>query len=175
MHIIIGFLTGLVTIFYLLDRLGIDLGGFNPFYWRRRRAWLKKYGGDPIYAVEDPMEIAALFVVGVAKIDGDITAEEKNSILSEFSSNFSLSEREASQLLGSSVHLLGQPLLIGTQLSNMLNRLDDHFSPEQTESLIAMMTAVVSSNGQLSTEQTDLIGSVRDRFTKPAPRGGTWG
>jgi len=175
MHIIIGFLTSLVTIFYLLDRLGIDLGGFNPFHWRRRRAWLKRYGGDPIYAVEDPVEVAALFVVGVAKIDGDITAEEKQSIVSEFSSNFSLSEREASQLLGSSVHLLGQPLLIGTQLGNLLERFDEQFTPEQTESLVAMMTAVVSSNEHLSTEQTDLIDSVRGRFSKPVPNGGTWG
>lgn len=175
MHIIIGFLTSLVAVFYLLDRLGIDLGGFNPFYWRRRRAWLKKYGGDPIYAVEDPMEVAALFIVGVAKIDGDITAEEKRSILSEFSSSFSLDEREASQLLGSSVHLLGQPLLIGTQLGNMLSRLDDLFTPEQTESLVAMMTTVVSSNEHLSPEQTELIDSVRERFSKPASKGGTWG
>jgi len=121
------------------------------------------------------MEVAALFVVGIAKIDGDITAEEKTSILSEFSSKFSLSEREASQLLGSSVHLLGQPLLIGTQLSNMLNRLDDLFTPEQTESLVAMMTTVVSSNEHLSPEQTDLIDSVHDRFSKPASKGGTWG
>ena len=121
------------------------------------------------------MEVAALFVVGVAKIDGDITAEEKQSIVSEFSSNFSLSEREASQLLGSSVHLLGQPLLIGTQLGNLLERFDEQFTPEQTESLVAMMTAVVSSNEHLSTEQTDLIDSVRGRFSKPVPNGGTWG
>jgi hypothetical protein len=124
MHIVIGFLTSLVTIFYLLDRLGIDLGGFNPFHWRRRRAWLKRYGSDPIYAVEDPMEVAALFVVGVAKIDGDLTAEEKKAILAELSSNFSLDEREATQLLGSSVHLLGQPQLIGTRLDAVMNRLD---------------------------------------------------
>ena len=74
MHIVIGFLTSLVTIFYLLDQLGINLGGFNPFHWYRRRAWLKRHGGDPIYAVEDSMEVAALFVVGVAKVDGDLTA-----------------------------------------------------------------------------------------------------
>ncbi len=174
MHIVIGFLTSLLTILYLLDRLGINLGGFNPFYWRRRRAWLKKYRGDTIYAVEDPMEVAALFVVGVAKIDGDITAEEKKSILAEFSSNFSLSEREASQLLGSSAHLLGQPQLIGTQLSTVLGRLDDLFTPDQAESLVAMMSTVVSSNEQLSSEQADLIESVRDRFSGQVSKGGTW-
>ncbi len=175
MHVIIGFLTSLVTIFYLLDRLGIDLGGFNPFYWRRRRAWLKKHGGDPIYSVEDPVDVAALFVVGVAKIDGDLTAEEKKSILSEFSSNFSLDDREALQLFGSSAHLLGQPQLIGTQLSNVLTRLDDLFTPDQAESLATMMTSVISSNTQVSSEQSELIESIRERFSSPASGGGTWG
>ena len=44
MHIIIGLLGSLVTIFYLLDRLGVDIGGLNPFYWYRRRAFAKKFG-----------------------------------------------------------------------------------------------------------------------------------
>jgi len=175
MHIIIGFLTSLVTIFYLLDRLGIDLGGFNPFHWHRRRVWLKRHGGDPIYAVEDPMEVAALFVVGVAKIDGDLTIEEKKVILAQSASGFSLDEREATQLLGSSVHLLGQPQLIGTRLGAVMNRPDDLFTPDQADSLVKMMTTVVSSNEHLSPEQTELIESMRNRFAAQISKGGTRG
>ena len=37
MHIIIGFLTALATLLYALDRLGVDLGWFNPWAWKRRR------------------------------------------------------------------------------------------------------------------------------------------
>lgn len=66
MHIVLGLLGSIVTILYLLDRLGIDLGGLNPFYWQRRRAWEKKYQGDPIYSVEDPMHVAAILIVGSA-------------------------------------------------------------------------------------------------------------
>lgn len=175
MHIVLGFLTSLVTILYLLDRMGINLGGLNPFYWRRRRAWAKKYGGDPIYAVEDPLEVAALFVVGIAKMDGDITADEKKSILSEFSSKFSLTDREASQLLGSSAHLLGHPQLIDSQLNGVLGRTENLFTPDQAESLVSMMTAVLSSNEQLSPDQTELIESIRKRHPTQVPDGGTWG
>ncbi len=96
MHIIIGFLTALVTIFYLLDRLGIDLGGFNPFHWRRRRAWANKYNSDPIYSVEDPMHVAALLVLGAAKLDGVISAEQKRVALEQFAITFSLDARDAS-------------------------------------------------------------------------------
>lgn len=174
MHIIIGFLTTLVTVLYLLDRLGIDLGGMNPFDWRRRRAWLKKYGGDPVYAVDDPMEIAALFIVGIAKIGGDITAEEKRLILEAFSSNFALGEREALHLFGSSVHLLAHPQLIGTQLGGILSRRDDHLTGDQAESLISMMRSVLSLNENVSAEQSELMEAVSARFSGN-PRKGTWG
>lgn len=175
MHIVLAVLTSIITILFLLDRLGVDLGGLNPFSWRRRRAWAKKYEGDPIYAVEDPMELAALFVVATAKIDGGITLEQKNAILSEFSSNFSLSDRDSSQLLGSSTHLLGQPQVIRTQIDGLLSRNDNVFSPDQAESLIGMMTHVASSTGGLSADQTELIEAVRDRYAAPASNGGRWG
>ena len=98
MHVIIGFLGSLVTILWLLHRLaemGIDLGGLNPWFWYRRRKWRGKYEGDPINAVEDPMEIGALVVVAMAKVAGDITAEQKKVILSEFGNSFSLGDKEA--------------------------------------------------------------------------------
>ncbi len=79
MHILIGLLGSIVTLLYLLDRLGIDLGGMNPFHWYRRRAFSKKYGSDPIYSIEDPVHIAALLVIGAAKLDGDVTAQTRRS------------------------------------------------------------------------------------------------
>lgn len=63
MHVIVGLLGFLVTILYLLDRLGIDIGSLIPFYWRRMRAWAAKYAGDPIYSVDNPMHVAALELV----------------------------------------------------------------------------------------------------------------
>ncbi len=71
MHVIIGLLGGLVTIFYLLDRLGVDIGGLNPFYWYRRHAYAKKIGADPIYSIEDPVHVAALLIIGTAKLEGE--------------------------------------------------------------------------------------------------------
>lgn len=178
MHIVIGFLTSVVTLLWLLHRLaemGINLGGLNPFYWRRRRAWAKKYHGDPIYAVEDPMELAALYVVAVAKLEGEISAEQKTTILQQFSDNFSLDDRAASQLLGASVHLLGHPQLIRNQLDGLLKRTGDRFTADQVESLIAMMQAALSPGTALSEEQAELIEAVRKRYAVEEKSGGTWG
>jgi hypothetical protein len=177
MHVILGLLGTIVTILYLLHRLadmGIDLAGLNPFYWRRRRAWRKKYEGDPIYAVENPMEIAAIVTVAVAKIEGDITAEQKQLLLTEFSERFSLSDRDASQLLGSATHLLGHPQIIGNQLDGLFERNANLFSADQAESLTAMMQRVAAAEGAPSETQIELMNSVRDRLGMVPVAEGVW-
>ncbi len=88
MHILLGLLGSIVTILYILDRFGIDLGGLNPFYWYRRRAFAKKYGADPIFSIEDPVHVASLLVIGVAKLDGDLTAAQKAMAQEQFEGNF---------------------------------------------------------------------------------------
>ena len=174
MHIILGLLGSIVTILYMLDRLGIDLGGLNPFYWRRRRAWAAKYEGDPIYSIEDPMQVAALLIVGAAKFDGDLSAEQKKVILSKFESNFSLDSRAASQLLGSAAHLLGAPQVIDKQLHGVAEKNKDLFSGDQAESLLQMMLEVISAEGDPSGKQSDYLESIRSLLVPTGKREGTW-
>ncbi len=107
MHILIGLLSSLVTILWLLDRLGIDLGGLNPWAWRRRRNWRKQYTANPVFAIESPMQATALLVVATAKADGDLSSEEKQAIQAMFEATFQLSPKEASGLFVASSHLLG--------------------------------------------------------------------
>ena len=174
MHILIGFLGSVVTVLYLLDRLGIDLGGMNPFHWYRRRAFIKKYGSDPIYSIEVPVHIAALLVIGSAKLDGDLTAEQKKAAQDQFKSEFSMDEREASQLFGSAAHLLAAPQLIDTQLEKLADRNKDDFSSEQASSLMRMMVKVASADGSLSARQQEFIDGVRSTYIKEAKGEGTW-
>ena len=80
MHIILGILGAIVTILILLNRLaeaGIDLGGLNPFSARRLRKWQQKFEGNPLFALDDPVEVAAVLVVATANIAGVVTAEER--------------------------------------------------------------------------------------------------
>ena len=162
MHIILGFLTSVITILYLLDRLGVDLGGLNPFAWARRRRFRNRYEGDPIYAVEDPMEIAALIVAGMARIDGDMTAEQKHGIERAFMSTFSLTEKDAHQLLLSSTHLLGAPQVIHTQLEGLLKRTGDTFTRVQAESILEMVGELYEE--PLSDDQRALKMTIREKL-----------
>ena len=174
MHILLGLLGTIITILYLLDRLGVDLGGLNPFNWRRRRAWAAKYESDPIYSVEDPVQVAALLIIGAVKIDGDLSVEQKKVILSQFESNFSLDSRAASQLLGSAAHLLGAPQVIDSQLNGVAEKNKDLFSGDQAESMIQMMVEVVSAEGDPSAKQNEYLESIRSLLVSTGKREGTW-
>lgn len=174
MHIVLGLLGAIVTILFLLDRLGVDLGGLNPFYWRRRRAWTKKYEGDPIYSVEDPKHVAALLIVGTAKLDGDLSAGQKKAALKQFESNFSLDSRAASELLGSAAHLLGPPQVIDTQLNGLADKNQGRFSQDQAESMIQMMIEVASADGELTAEQSGYVDSMRARFVRSKRSEAAW-
>ena len=175
MQVIIGLLGGLVTIFYLLDRLGIDIGGLNPFYWYRRHAYSKKMGADPIYSIEDPVHVAALLIIGTAKLEGDVTSEQKEIAQEQFSTHFSMEAKEASGLFGSAAHLLDAPQLIGTQLEKLADINGDRFSPDQVSSLVEMMRKVASADGEPSDAQKEFIEAIQSRFGAPQEQQGTWG
>lgn len=174
MHIVLGLLGSIVTILFLLDRLGIDLGGLNPFYLFRRRAFAKKYGSDPIYSIEDPVHVAALMIIGAAKLDGDLTAEQRRVAQELFVAEFSLDAREASQLFGSAAHLLAAPQLIGSQLSKLAARNTELFSQDQARSMVEMMSKVASADGDLSSTQVDYINNVRSVLIRDQKTEGTW-
>ena len=159
---------------FLLNRLGINLGGLNPFDWRRRRAYAKQYGADPIYSIEDPIHVAALLIIGVAKLDGDLTAQQKEVAQEQFESNFSLDSRGASQLFGSAAHLLAAPQLIDRQLDKLANRNRDRLSKEQATSMVQMMIEVASADGDISATQSEFIDSIRSQFTREEKHQGTW-
>ena len=174
MHIVLGFLTTLVTVLYLLDRMGVDLAGLNPWSWRRRRNWRNKFEGDPLFAVDDPMEAAAILVVGAAKIDGDFSADQKIAAITQFEKKFSLEPRAASELFGSAAHLLGGPQLIGTQLEKFSERHVETFSREQAQSLIDMIEQLAAADGEPTDKQQHFIMELRSKILKTEPATGVW-
>lgn len=177
MHIILGLLGAVVTILVLLHRLagmGVDLGGLNPFLWRRRRSWRQKFEANPAFSLDDPLEIAALLVVGTAKVDGDMSAEEKRALLGEFETTFSLAPSKASELLAGSAHLLGDAEILRTQLDDVLSGRPDLFSDAQVESVLEMMERIAHIGGAPTAGQLELIDGVRRCLSRPEAPRGTW-
>ena len=174
MHVVIALLGGLATVLYLLNHLGVDIGWLNPYWWKRRRQWAAKYQGDPIHSIEDPLEVAALLIIGVAKLEGDLTAEQKQAIRDQFSEKFSMSDKATADLLGSATHLLAAPQLVGAQLKELARRNTDRFSAEQAESMLVMMEKTAAAEGDPTDAQREYLYEMRTAFA-PQPKGdGPW-
>lgn len=160
MHIIIAFLTALVTLLYALERLGVDLGWVNPWAWSRRRAWLKRSTGNPAFSLDNPIDAVALIVTAAAKIDGDISIQEKEELKSIFIATFKLSEKEATQLLGASVFLLGSGEDIFKSPEKVLRNSIDKFTEVQKNSVFEILEKVVSIGGSASSVQIEFVSKV---------------
>jgi hypothetical protein len=178
LHIVLGILAAIVTILILLHRLadaGIDLGGLNPFLWNRRRNWRKKYEGNPLYALDSPMEVAALLVVATAKCDGEISAEQKKAILGLFEEEFHLSLRDSAALLASNAHLIASVTDASQEVEKIVARSRDRFTVEQSDSTISLLQRVAEvEEGGPTVLQTELIDAVRSVLSKNARLEGKW-
>lgn len=169
MHIILGLLGTIVTILVLLNRLqetGLDIGWLNPFSWYRRRKFKKEYHLSAAYTLDNPMDVAALFIVGVAKSDGEISKEQKSRILDLFATELKLSGSQSQELLGASVHIFGRGDEVYDFPDRVLHRSKEDFSPEQVSSVVYMMNEVARVEGQPSDKQLKLIKAFENSFQK---------
>ena len=109
MHIVITLITALGGLFwamYYLQRSGFDFNSLNPFLWHRRAQWQNKYNTKPIYNLSEPLDVAVLLLLGIAKCEGEISAEQKQQLLKILENEFHLSGDQASDQLLASSHLL---------------------------------------------------------------------
>ena len=169
MHIILGALSSIVTILWLLHRLaemGIDLGGLNPWLWMRRRKWQQEYRGNPLYGIADPMEATALLMTAVVKADGDMSSNEKRTLLEIFHEEFSLSKREAADMLVSSAYLLGDGVDLRGNLAAVLKPSQDKFTQDQAESALEMIQRAANIDGDPSEPQAKLVQQLTETLSK---------
>lgn len=176
MHIVIGLITavgGLIWALVALQRAGFDLS--DPFAWYRRLQWRKKYPDKPLYSLQEPMDVAAVLLLGVAKCEGEISAEQKKQLLHLFDSEFKLSPDEASDLLLASSHLIRNEVYLVDNLDRILERSKERFTSAQASSLLALMDRVANFESTANEEQRKLIAATEHYFSERAKSAGkTW-
>ena len=91
-----------------------------------------------------------------------------------FETSFSLSSQQASELFSSAAHLLAAPQLLDNQLSNLVEKNEKSFSPEQAESMIDMVVTVARASGDITAAQRELVDKMRSTFATPRAQEGTW-
>lgn len=177
MHILLGILGTVVTILILLNRLsntGIDLGWLNPFLWKKRRKWRKMYEGNPVYKITSPMDATALLMVAAAKADGDMTEESKENILSLFEKEFHLSGKEATGLMISSVHLLGDGEEVRNNIGAVLAPSLGQFSESQSASTINLIGRVAGAAGSRPEHIQNIVNTIENVFAKKNNNKNQW-
>jgi len=177
MHIILGLLGTIVTILVLLSRLadaGISLGGLNPFLWKRRRNWEKKYNTNPVFAIESPMEASALLLTAAAKIDGDMSKEQKQFLLTVFENDFHQTEKEAAGLLSASTYLLGDGQSVKNSLPEILKPSLPNFSQSQASSTVTLLNRLGQLDENRSIVRAEFIDKAESELLEPFKTQGPW-
>ncbi len=173
MHYLIGLITAFAGLLYALHRLQSSgfsaaslVDSLNPFLWYRRWSFSKKYNVNPLYALSDPMDVAAVLLIGTAKCEGVVTQDQKKCLMDIFQGNFHLNNKDASDLMVATAHLLRNEVYIGDNLNKVLERSASKFTAEQIDSVTSLMSQVAGVDGEPNYEQTELINKTRGYFEK---------
>jgi uncharacterized tellurite resistance protein B-like protein len=178
MHYVIGLLSTVAALVYALHRLqsaGLDLNALNPFLWYRRAQWRKKYGEKPLYTLAEPVEVAAVLLLGAAKCEGELSTEQKDGLLAMFAHELRLGQAGANDMLVASSFLLRDEVYIHDHLDKVLARSLDRFSPEQRTSIVELMERAAKIGGAMNEEQGKLIARTRELLAIEAPPTTAWG
>ncbi|WP_075186015.1 hypothetical protein [Teredinibacter haidensis] len=177
MHIIIGFLTALATLCFALYRLhnaGVNLNTFNPFYWARRREWEKQLGTKPLHRLETPMEAAALLVVAMARLEGDITREQKQDVIQFFIEEFGISETSAIESFAVSSHLLKDVVNITDEVKPVLAPSIGQYQTRHKESLLKMLKETAGKEREASKDQLAFLAAVEIELNRQPEQAKHW-
>ncbi len=166
MHILIGILTAIAGLFWAITALQNSgaIDSLNPFLWHRRAQWRKKLAKKPIYALSEPIDVAGLLIVAMAKMEGEFSKEQKQQILNIFETEFHLNTSEAQHLFKSSSFLMKDDEITAKDINKVFERSKLKFSKEQVDSMLSIMQQVSRIDSETSSEQRNLIDTTANYF-----------
>lgn len=169
---------GLVITFTMameaLRRFGIDVGWLNPLTFFHRRAWRKKVGTPPLYALDHPVDVVAVLALAVVQTTGTVTAEQKSGVQALLSQHLGLSDAEASGLCVASAHLLRNRALAVSELPDVLARSADRFTDYHQQTLQVILRSAALIEPPVNAAQQELMDAVDAYFAKRKAAQGPW-
>ena len=107
------------------------------------------------------MDAIALLLAATAKVDGDISSEEKGELKKIFEDTFNQTPQEASALLVSSTYLLNHRDDILGRPEEVLARSLPKFTESQRSSSAELFTRISLVGGAASESQKELVEKIR--------------
>lgn len=172
MHILLALITGITGLLYALDRVGIDLGGLNPFYWYRRNKWQKKYLTKPVHQLKKPIEAASVLLVAMVTAEGLVSREQKQALTEIFEKEFEKSPAEAAEMFGGSQFLLRDTMDIVSEVPYILEHSKAAFTDHQQRMLLELLRKTAHLEGPPTSQQLGIIDAVEQAFIRDIP--GKW-
>jgi|GEM_PF-5809158 uncharacterized tellurite resistance protein B-like protein len=120
------------------------------------------------------MDAIALLLAATAKIDGDLTLEEKAELKRIFEQEFKQDPRQASELLGSSVYLVSNCREVFDRPKDVLEPSLDKFTADQRQSSLQLLNRIALVGGDPSPIQTDFIEKIASILSPPKDEN-SWG
>lgn len=120
------------------------------------------------------MSAAAVILLAVAKIDGEISKEEKDAILQVFLTDFHLSDEQARGLLVSTSFLIKDEMSLLGQAASILERSLARFTKDQVDSFLAMLRKVADIEAGSQDKKAALIAEVSAVFQPENKNDSTW-
>jgi len=118
--------------------------------------------------------IAALLATTAAKIDGDLSAEEKTRLLSLFQSEFHKDEKEASDLLMSSIYLFGDGQDAIAKPEKIMKSSLDKFDEDKARSVMNLLKEISQIEPKNQDAKQRYIAKVEAVFDAQFRANGEW-
>ena len=170
MHILIGLLTllGVIAVWIWRMRAAADATREIVDAAADARSALRRYGHrrragqHPADIVDDPRLAASGILAAVARMDGDLTAEQANALRVECRASFRVGQREADDMAAYGRWLADQ----SPQASELIRRLTrvirERASQEAHEDLLRMIERIASVEGGAPSDmQLDALQQVK--------------
>ncbi len=152
MHIVLGILVavvGAVVLFNVLSRNAGDAVDNAKELARlpRRLRWQARQRKLSIRALEDPKEAAVVLLLGIARQSGDVSSAQKQEIGRFATTELSVTEDEAHELMLFAGFVLRDVLDFGGELRNVLGPISANTGPEERHRLISAARSVAGADG----------------------------
>jgi len=173
MHILLALLGSIITILFylsLMSRSGINfrwLSWLDPFAWKRRRQWRQTLNADPAFGLKAPMESTACLMFVAAKYSGEISREQKETIIRLYQSEFNLTETKARELLASCSFLIPDEQKIFDRLESFMAPSLEKFDETQKQSAIELIREVIECEGTPHEKQREFSDKVKKLLSPP--------
>ena len=174
MHIFLALITALGSLFWALNRFGVDMDSINPFLWHRRRRWRKQLQTKPLHNLKRPIEAASVLIVGIAQAEGAVSKEQKSEIIRIFKEEFKLDPNAAHDYFGAAVFMLKDVMNVAAEVPNILDPCKEKFTAEQSSSLLDILRRVSALEGAPMQLQEDVIRTVEKILITDEPKPGDW-